>query len=47
MEKNKEQLGKEFEEWLDSEELTKPMPLPEEEADVKKPNDPTNLQETR
>jgi hypothetical protein len=47
MEQNKEQLDKEFEEWLDSVELTKPMPLPKEEADVTKSTVVTDIQETR
>ena len=46
MEQNKDQLGKEFEDWLDSDELTKPMPIPEEKTDVKNISDPTDLQKT-
>lgn len=49
MEKNTEdKLGKEFEDWLDSVELTLPVPVPEKEKESGKNKvDTADIQKTR
>lgn len=46
MENKKDKLDKEFEDWLDSMELTLPMPIPKEDESGKKQVVTTDSKET-